>query len=194
MFIIFLRAIVTFIALFIIMRLMGKRQIGEMQPFEFVITLVISELACIPMADISIPLLYGIVAVVALFILHQVVSILEQKGVFFKKLISGKPSIVINKDGIDFFELKKNNLDVEDLIESMRSYGYYSLDDLEYGIFEANGKFNGIEKENYEKKPPTLPLILISSGKTHKDNLKLSGLTLEKVEREIIKNGIKKIK
>ena len=72
--VIFIRTLITFIALVIVMRLMGKRQIGEMQPFEFIVTLIIADLACVPMADVSIPLIYGLVAVFTLFILHQLLS------------------------------------------------------------------------------------------------------------------------
>ena len=142
MIIIFIRSSLTFIILLVVMRLMGKRQIGEMQPFELVITLLIAELACIPMSDISVPLVYGIAAILAVFIFHQVLSLLEQSGHFLKKTISGKPSLVLNKDGVDFEQLRKNNMDVEDLIESMRSAGYFSLDDLDYAIFESNGKLS----------------------------------------------------
>ena len=76
---------------------MGKRQIGEMQPFELVITLLIAELACIPMADISVPLVYGIAAILAVFILHQLFSVIEQTSQTAKRAMSGKPSIVLNK-------------------------------------------------------------------------------------------------
>ena len=89
------------------MRLMGKSQIGEMQPFEFVISLVIAELACIPMADTSIPILYGIIAILTIFILHQIVWIFQLWFKPVKTVISGKPSVVINKNGIDEYQLKK---------------------------------------------------------------------------------------
>ena len=131
----FIRTFIIFVTLVIVMRLMGKRQIGEMQPYEFIVTLIIADLACIPMADISIPLIYGIVAILGLFILHQLMSILEQSGNFAKGVISGKPSIVINKNGVDMKELKRNNMGVDDLIESMRAAGYFSLEDLDYAIF-----------------------------------------------------------
>ena len=86
MVIIFIRSLTTFIVLLVVMRLMGKRQIGEMQPFELVITLLIAELACIPMADISVPLVYGIAAILAVFILHQLLSVIEQSGHSQKEL------------------------------------------------------------------------------------------------------------
>ncbi len=144
---IFIRTTIIFIVLLLIMRLMGKSQIGEMQPFEFVISLVIAELACIPMADTSIPIFYGIIAIVTIFILHQVVWLLQLWFQPVKKIVSGKPSVVINRDGIDEFQLKKNNLDVSDLVESMRAAGYFNLDDVYYGLYEANGSFSALEKE-----------------------------------------------
>ena len=123
---IFIRTIIVFITLLVIMRLMGKRQIGEMQPFELVITLLIAELACIPMSDTSIPLLYGIISILTIYFLHQIVCLLDLGFKSMKAVLSGSPSIVLNKQGIDDTQLKKNNLDVSDLIESLRGAGYFS--------------------------------------------------------------------
>ena len=170
---IFIRTAIIFITLLLVMRLMGKSQIGEMQPFEFVISLVIAELACIPMADTSIPILYGIIAIVTIFILHQIVWLLQLWFQPVKKVISGKPSVVINKNGIDEFQLKKNNLDVSDLIESMRVAGYFNLDDVYYGLYESNGSFSALEKE--EKASTSLALMLIDRGKPDKKNLERCG-------------------
>lgn len=191
MVIIFIRSLTTFIVLLIVMRLMGKRQIGEMQPFELVITLLIAELACIPMADISVPLVYGIAAILAVFILHQLLSVIEQSGQFAKRIISGKPSLVLNKNGVDFTELRRNNMDVEDLIESMRSAGYYSLDDLDYGIFESNGKLSAKEKPDYDKKKTSLPVLIIGEGKVIRKNLSLIGKDEEWLKKVIKSNGAK---
>ena len=191
MVIIFIRSLTTFIVLLIVMRLMGKRQIGEMQPFELVITLLIAELACIPMADISVPLVYGIAAILAVFILHQLLSVIEQSGQLAKRIISGKPSLVLNKNGVDFTELRRNNMDVEDLIESMRSAGYYSLDDLDYGIFESNGKLSAKEKPDYDKKKTSLPVLIVGEGKVIRKNLSLIGKDEEWLKKVIISNGAK---
>ena len=191
MVIIFIRSSLTFIILLVVMRLMGKRQIGEMQPFELVITLLIAELACIPMSDISVPLVYGIAAILAVFIFHQVLSLLEQSGRFLKKTISGKPSLVLNKDGVDFEQLRKNNMDVEDLIESMRSAGYFSLDDLDYAIFESNGKLSAKEKENYEKNGSGLPLLVICEVKFIENNLSFLRFTHSEILKIINAHGAK---
>ena len=176
---IMVRTVIVFLVLLIIMRLMGKRQIGEMQPFELVITLLISELACIPMADASVPLLYGIVSVVTIFVLHELVTLIDLKGKPFKALLSGKPGVVVNKNGIDAYELKRNRLDVSDLIESLRTAGYFSLDSFDYALYESNGTFSALPKKNYEEKQTSLPLVILSSGKFDEKNLKFSGLSAE---------------
>lgn len=168
MIIIFIRTAIIFLTLMIVMRLMGKRQIGEMQPFEFIITMIIADLACIPMADVSIPLVYGVVAILALFLLHQLIFLLENCGSFLQRVISGKPSVVINKNGVDLKELKRNDMSVSDLIESMRTQGYFSLDDVDYAIYEANGNLSALEKQKKEGYVPALSVLLISDGKINK--------------------------
>lgn len=173
---IFLRTAVIFVALLVVMRLMGKRQIGEMQPFELVITLLIAELACIPMADTSIPLLYGIVSVVTIFLLHQLMLLVDLHWRPFKAAIGGKPSVVINRDGIDIAQLRRNNLDISDLIESMRTAGFFSLDEAAYALYEANGQFAAMPREDAEREDKgSLPLLILNDGKYEKNNLRHSG-------------------
>ena len=170
-----MRTAVIFIVLLAVMRLMGKRQIGEMQPFELVITLLIAELACIPMADTSIPLLYGVVAMLTIFLLHQIVLLIDLKWKPFKTLVGGKPSSVINKNGIDMSQLKKNHLDITDLIESMRSAGYFSLDEVAYALYEANGQFTAMPREDAAKENKgSLPVLIVDDGKYDKKNLALT--------------------
>lgn len=172
---VFIRTIVIFITLLIVMRLMGKRQIGEMQPYELVITLIISELACIPMSDPAIPLLYGVVAILAVYLMHQIVCILGLNSNTAKAVLSGTPSIVLNKNGIDDTQLKKNNLDVTDLIESLRADGYFSLDAVDYALYEAEGVFSALPNPDYEETQHSLPLVLIDEGKFDKNNLERTG-------------------
>ena len=179
----FIRTSIIFLVLVVLVRLMGKRQIGEMQPFEFIVTLIIADLACVPMADVSIPLIYGIVAVATLFIFHQLFSLIEQWGGISKRILSGKPSVVINKNGVDVKELKKNNMGGEDLIESMRSAGYFSLDQLDYAIFESNGKLSALEKQNVTPETSSIPLLLIDNGKILNSNCKLINCTKDDVNR-----------
>lgn len=185
---IFVRTAIIFLTLLIVMRLMGKSQIGEMQPFEFIITLLIAELACIPMADSTIPLLYGVVSIVAMFILHQIVWLLDLWFRPMKALICGRPSIVITKEGIDEYQLKKNNLDVSDLVESMRAAGYFNLDDVYYGLYEANGSFSALERE---QKTNSLAITLIDSGKLNAHNLTACGITRDRLDAFLKEQGVK---
>ncbi len=167
MVLVMIRTAIIFAVLLVVMRLMGKRQIGEMQPFELVITLLIAELTCIPMADTSIPRLYGIVSVLAIFVLHEAVTLLA---------------------------LKKNNLDVSDLIESLRAAGYFSLDCIDYALYESNGTFSALPKENYEQMQTSLPLVIIDNGKFNGKNLALTGLGQEYFETILREQGVRKHK
>ncbi len=174
---IFIRTVIIFVTLFIVMRLMGKRQIGEMQPYELVITLIISELACIPMEDPSIPLLYGVIAILTVYLLHQIVCIVDLSVHGAKTVLSGKPSVVLNKNGIDDTQLKKNNLDVSDLIESLRVEGYFSLDAVDYALYESEGTFSALPKKDYDKMQNSLPVIIVDEGKFVKHNIELTKQT-----------------
>ena len=188
---IFIRTTIIFVALFITMRLMGKRQIGEMQPYELVITLIIADLACIPMADNSIPLTYGLVAVVTVYLLHQIVCLIDLCISGAKPILSGSPSVVINRNGIDATQLKKNSLDVSDLIESMRGAGFFSLDSVEYALYESNGKFSALPKPDYEQLQNSLPVVLISEGKYNERNLILTGKSRRFFDNVLRENGYK---
>lgn len=194
MLVVFIRTTIIYLVLLVVMRFMGKRQIGEMQPFEFIVTLLIAELACIPMADVSIPLLYGISAIIAIFVIHQCMSLLERGGKIVKKVISGKPSVVINKQGVDFEELKRNNLEVDDLIEAMRSNGYFSLDDLSYAIFEANGKLSALENPERSGAQAALPRLVIANGKLKRENFAPLELDDSAINNFFEQNGIKNLR
>ena len=194
MVLVIIRTAIIFSVLLIVMRLMGKRQIGEMQPFELVITLLIAELACIPMADTSIPLLYGVVSVLAIFVLHELVTLLDLKVKPLKSMLSGKPSVVVNKNGIDDYQLKRNNLDVSDLIESLRAAGYFSLDCIDYALYESNGTFSALPKEGYEQMQTSLPLVIIDNGKFNGKNIAITGLEKQFFVDILRERGVKREK
>ena len=191
---IFIRTIIVFITLLVVMRLMGKRQIGEMQPYELVITLIIADLACIPMADNSIPLLYGIIAILTVYLLHQLVCLIDLNFDKAKKIVSGEPSVVLNKRGIDDTQLKKNNLDVSDLIESLRVEGYFSLDAVDYALYEAEGTFSALPNPKYKEKQNSLPVMLIHDGKVDEKNVALTKRSLSYFLDVIKKHGCKRFK
>lgn len=143
---VFLRSIILFVFLLIAMRLMGKRQLGELQPFEFAITLVVAELACIPMSDNTIPIVYGVIPIFTLVVLHNIITQLSVKSTRVRKTLNGKPVILISKGVVDCDLLKKCSMNANDLLEGLRSGGYFSLSEVEYAILETNGKLSIMPK------------------------------------------------
>ena len=182
MIIIFLRAIILFAVLLFAIRLMGKRQIGEMEPFELVITLVISELACIPMSDRSIPITFGIVAILTMFVIHQFILLLS-KSVRLQGVINGKPVMVINSDGIDEQALKSLNMHVSDLLQAMRTAQYFSLEEISYGIMETNGQLTVVANKKMQDKQQTLPVPVILEGKWNEQEMQSQGFDKAQIQK-----------
>ncbi len=190
MLIIFIRALILFAVLLFVFRLMGKRQIGEMEPFELVITLVISELACIPMADRSIPITFGVVAILTMFVIHQTILLLAKSNAV-QSLISGKPVMVIDSQGIDAKALAKLNMHVNDLLQAMRSVEYFSLEEVRYGIMETNGQLTIVPNKQMSDMQQTLPVPIITEGQWCDDDMQNNGFTKEKIAPLLVARKVK---
>lgn len=180
--------ILTFLILGI--RLMGKRTIGELQPYEFVITLAVADLACTPMQDISIPLLYGLVPLFTVFVAHYFITLVTTKSIKLRERLNGKPFIVIDNDGINSECLKKLNLNVNDLMSLIRQQGYFSVTQISYGIIETNGKLSILENEEAET-PQSIPMTLMVEGKILDENIKSLDLDETKIRDVLEKQHIK---
>lgn len=191
---IFFRCMIIFFLLLIVVRLMGKRQIGEMQPFELVITLIIADVATIPMADVSIPILYGVAGIITLFVLHQLLSLADRKSKRLSNVISGTPTVVINSKGINLKALQKQNLSVDDLFESLRCAGYASFDEIAFAIFETNGKLSVVPKSPEAKEKASLPLVLITLGKADDDKLKRLHIKKDWLKEVLQAQGVESIR
>lgn len=202
MLIIFIRSIIIYLALLINMRLMGKRQLGELQPFEFAITLLIADLATIPMQDTAIPILHGLIPIFAIFIVHLFISMLNFKSTTLRKIIDGKPSVIVDDNGIDYKEMKSLNMHVNDLMEGLRQQGYFSLSDVHIAIVETNGalsvmpKFSSSPVTNSDMdikgENPQLPYSLVLEGNVMKDTLEKFGkVDKNYVLSELDKHGLK---
>ena len=182
MFIVFLRVLIIYITVLVFLRLMGKRQIGEMQPYEVVITLIIADLATLPMSDTNIPLLNGILPLAILVLIHYVLTLLTRKSIKIRRIMSGKPIVVISPKGIEYQALKDLNMCIDDLLEMIRQANYYSFDQILYAIIETNGKLSVIPtSENapatakdvgVSNPPAEPPHIVVSDGKLIKNELK----------------------
>ena len=139
MFIVFIRTAILYSLVVIVMRLMGKRQIGELQPYEFVITIMISDLALLPMQDVKLPLLLGIVPILTLLLLKLGLSQLQLKSQFARKIIDGEPTILIYNSKIQYKNLKNQQINLDELMEELRLAGYFDLEEIQYAILENNG-------------------------------------------------------
>jgi uncharacterized membrane protein YcaP (DUF421 family) len=183
---------------------MGKRQIGEMQPFELVITLIIADLATIPMAETALPLIQGIIPLLTLTCLHYLICLLSRKSVSFRKLFSGKPVILMDPNGVNFENLRKLNMNFNDLTEGIHSAGYFNLEELLYVILQTNGTMTIINRAAFtpvtaqdlqiKKEPASLPLIIVTKGKPQKENMKLAQIDEEFIKAQAQKVNIENIK
>jgi len=199
-----IRSVVIYIIVLVVLRIMGKRQIAEMQPYELVATLIIADLACIPMTEITVPLLHGVVPLLSLVALNFFISLLSVKSVRFRKLINGRPIIVIDPDGIRYKELKALNMTLNDLYEALRIAGYFSIDDIAFAIVETNGNLSILP--NSSCTPPTaadmniqtdnsyVNLILINDGKIITENLNYFGLDEAFLRKSLARQNITDVK
>ncbi|MDM0471054.1 DUF421 domain-containing protein [Clostridium perfringens] len=142
----FIRTAILYFIVIISIRLMGKRQIGELQPYELVITLMLSDLASLPMQDTRLPLLLGIVPIITLLFVKILISEIQQHSRLFEKILDGTPSIIISDGEINLEMMKKQRLTMNDILEELRSAGYLDISDIQYAIIETNGTISIIPK------------------------------------------------
>ena len=180
------RAMILFFVAVLMMRVMGKRQIGQLQPYELVIAIMIAELAATPMEDISLPLLYGIVPMLTLMMLHSVLSIASLKSQRLRALISGRPSILVKRGVVQEAELRRNCYDLNDLLEEIRASGIQNPTDTCTAILETSGKMSVFPHAGKRPLSPQdmnvpvsyegVPLTLVLDGDIQYQNLSLGGL------------------
>ncbi len=153
MLVVFVRALVLYIIVVIVMRIMGKRQIGQLQPFELAIAIMISELAAVPMQDTGIPLINGIIPILTLLIAQLLMSFLSIKSIRARAFICGLPTILIEKGHICESALRKELYTLNDLLEQLRINNFSNISSVEYAILETNGQLSIIPKS--QKRPLT---------------------------------------
>lgn len=200
MLITFIRSIFLYIIVLIVMRLMGKREIGQLQPFELAISIMIADLASTPMADAGIPLTNGIIPILALLVMHLIISILNIKSIKARAILCGKPAILIYRGKIDEKTLRKERFTVNELEERLRGNNIVNIKDVEYAILETSGQVTVIQKP--EKKNVTvedlklesqyegLSYDLVLDGKVMYENLKILKKDYEWLKKQVNKFGI----
>ena len=198
MILIFVRTVIIYFLVLFVMRFMGKREIGQMQPFELVIAIMIADLAATPMAEIGIPILYGIIPIFGLLVIHTIISLLNLKSIKIREIICGKPRILIYRGKIDEKALIEENFTINELQERLR---VNNLGDVEFAILETSGQISVVQKpekralkpEDFNMKVPYegIAYDLVIDGKIMTDNLKKLGKDYNWLEREIGKFNMK---
>ena len=184
----FVRTIISYILVVIAVRIMGKRQLGQLEPIELVVTLMISDLATIPLSHVSIPLIHGIVPILTLIIAEATLSFFNLKSRKFRKFLSGTPVVIIKSGKVCQEELEKLRLNFDDLMEMLRMQGSTDINDIEYGILETSGNMSiilkkkpAVEKENYKG----LPFMFVCDGKISNKALELYGKNEEWLNKKL---------
>ncbi len=204
MVIVFIRALILYLVVVVVMRMMGKRQVAQMQPFELVIMIMIADLAATPMEDTDIPLINGVVPIIALLSIQVLASYFSLKSEGFRDFICGKPSILIHKGRIDQSEMYRLRVNINDLLEALRNKDYFNISDVQYAILETNGQMSIIPKADKRPvetadigimvKEEELPVTLITDGKLNDNKLKKTGHDKKWLMDQLKKQNIDSIK
>ncbi|MBQ7849367.1 MAG: DUF421 domain-containing protein [Clostridia bacterium] len=201
---IFVRSVILYAASLLAMRAMGKRQVGQLQPFEMVVVIMIAELAATPMGGVGIPLLYGILPMLALVVCHGMIAFACMKSQRLRVWLSGQPTVLVRDGIICEKQLRRCAIDLNDLMEAMRTGGV--LDPAEVGtvILETGGQISVFPKADYRSVSPVdlqlrvgkegIPLPLVLDGVVQRDNLTRSGLTEEWLHQRAGEAGITELR
>ena len=183
----FFRTLILYFILMVGLRLMGKRQIGELEPGELVLTMMISDLATVPMQDFGIPLLAGVIPILTLLALSMLMSQLSLRNLRFRELVCGTPAVLIRDGNIQQAAMRKNRYTLDELLEELRGQGISSVEEVKYAVLENSGQLSVLPWT--QRQPPsaaqlqleieddvTLPTVLINDGRVMRKNLTACGL------------------
>ena len=197
----FARTVILYFLIMLGLRLMGKRQIGELEPSELVLTMMISDLATVPMQDFGIPLLAGVIPILTLLALSMLLSQLSLGSLRLRELICGTPAVLIRQGVIQQEAMRKNRFTVDELLEELRSQGICRVEDVKYAVLENSGQLSvlpwntcqppsaqqlGVEPED----DVTLPVILISDGRVLGKRLAACGRDEAWLKKQLAREGL----
>ncbi len=195
--VVFIRAIILYMLLIFSVRLMGKRQIGELQPSELAVTILISNIATLPVEDTGIPLLTGLIPIVTLASLDVIMSWLAIKSRGVRRVMSGTPAIIIHDGKLDQKQMREIRFTVDDLMESLRGQGIFDISEVQFAIVETTGNLSVYQKHPYrnvtnsdmELKGKSIdpPEVVIADGEPDSDAMSRLALSMEWIERMLKK-------
>lgn len=196
----FIRSIILYLVAILAMRLMGKRQVGQLQPFELVVVIMIAELAATPMSSIGTPLLWGILPMAALLICHGIFTFLDMRVPAFSRLLGGEPTVLIRDGVICESSMRRSGLSLTDLMEAIRIGGQQDIAQVATAVLEPSGAISVFPKAQNRPLTPMdvdcrvsaegLPLPLILDGDVHSDNLADSGLEEKQLRALVLNMGL----
>ncbi len=196
-----IRTTILYLCVIASVRLMGKRQIGELQPTELVITILLSEIAAIPIQDNNIPLINSIIPLMLLVGFEIITSVISLKSVHFRRLTDGTPVIVINNGELEQKNLKELRITADDVISALRQKDVFNISDVEYAVMETNGNISVLLKpgkrpvtsESLNNKTTDSGLLcpVITDGKILESNFDKCAFSLERLNKELSENNIK---
>lgn len=196
--VVLIRSLILYILVIFAVRLMGKRQLGELQPSELVITILVSNIATLPLEDVNIPLMVGVTPILALVCFEVLMSWVNLKSPKLRKIISGSPKIIISNGIIDNTVLSELRLSVDDLMMSLRTNDVFSLDEVQYAIVETTGSVSVMKRTdcdtptrselNIEKASSDPPMVVISDGRIIEKAAETVGMKINRI-REILNNS-----
>ena len=200
MFVTLIRTVILYFIVIAVVRIMGKRQIGELQPTELVITILLSEIAAIPMQDNDLPLINTVIPILILMGFEILISIISLKSVRFRSIMQGNSLIIIRNGVLDQAQIKRLRLTVDDILEALRQKDVFDISKVQYAIIETNGEMSVMLKPEYETviredlklKPEDsgIPCVVIANGEIIRSDFKDCGMTDEKLNKILKKDKI----
>ena len=197
----FLRTIILYAFIIIGIRLMGKRQVGELEPSELVLALLIADLAAVPMQDFGIPLLTGLIPILTLLCLTMALSVLTMRSVRFRAALCGRPSVIVENGKLRQNEMKKNRFTLDELMEELRMQGITDLSTVKYAILETNGQLSVLpyaaqqpvtaQQMGLTPQEPGLPMVIINDGRLITRSLHSRGLNEQWLEKQLRQHHVK---
>ena len=197
----FFRTAVLYLLLIVGLRLTGKRQIGELEPIELVLTMLLSDLASVPMQDFGIPLVNGVIPIVTLLAMSMLLSCVSLRNVRFRTLICGKPAIIIRNGKLQQDAMRHNRLTLDELFEELRTQGVTDISDVKYAVLETGGQLSVLLRTAAQPATPEqmrldceddvfLPTVIINDGRLLRGNLRQTGHDEAWLQAQLSENGV----
>ena len=200
MFTTFIRTVIMYFFVVLTLRMLGKRQIGELEPSELVVTIVISEVAALPIQDVSQPLINSLMAIFLLVVLEVIVSFSAYKSFKLRRILFGTPSVFYEKGKINQQEMEKQRFNLNDLMECVRNTGATSLSEVDFVLMETNGNVSvipnaqnrtvNISDLNLKSSPTLLSYVIIDNGHVNHNNLKRLGFDENWLQKQLAHQNI----